>query len=171
MSNSLFIFSNRLTMDINRLIKVVFLLYLGYVIKIVELSSNNDFRSGIQLVLNYTNGDISIYTDGRKWFDNTDVIAHQNHENFSQSNGKLQMSSGGPVSIDGTDIIGDFKGMSIDWNLPFGSSISQTYNENILTTQARCYGNDVIAFSQIFPRGLVNTSLGLNSDSVNKVRT
>ena len=156
-------------MDINPFLKVAFLFYLGYMIKIVKLSSNYDSRTGIQLLLNYTNGDISIYTDGRKWFDNTDVIVHQNKETFSKSNGKLQMSSSGPVEIEGSDIIGDYVGMSIDWNKPLDSISPQFHYANSLITKVRCYGNDVIAFSQMFPRGLVNTSLGLNSDSVNKV--
>ena len=156
-------------MDINPFLKALFLLYLGCMIKIVKLSSNNDSQSGIQLVLNYTNGDISIYTDGRKWFDNTDVIVHQNQETFSTSNGKLQMGINGPTLIEGSDIIGDFVGMSIDWYRYLDSISPQYHYVNNLTTQARCYGNDVIAFSQIFPRGLVNTTLGFDSDAVNKV--
>ena len=85
------------------ILKLGLVLYFGYKIKIVELSNDGNVISGLQLVLNYSNGDISIYTNGRKWFDNTDVMIHQNNASLSQSNGKLQMSSTGPIVIEGKD--------------------------------------------------------------------
>ena len=92
-------------MHIKFILKIIFGLYFGPQLKVLAVSEVNNTLPGIQLVLNYQNGDTSIYTNGRKWFDNTDVIAHQNLEKLSESNGKLQMSSEGPISIEGNDVI------------------------------------------------------------------
>ena len=159
--------SNFPMMDIKFLLKVLFSLCFGSTLKMVTLSEVGNTSPGIQLVLNYQNGDTSIYINGSKWFDNTDVIAHQNQEKLSQSNGKLQMSSTSPISIEGNDVIGDYVGMAIDWISSIDPVSPQIHQKNFLTTQARCYGNDVITFLQIFDLGLTNTSLGL--ESVNKV--
>ena len=74
------------------------------------------------------------------------------------------MSSAGPISIEGKDNIGDFVGMEIDWNGSFETTNNQVGVKpravNFLVTEARSYGNDVIALSQIFFDGLKNTSLG-----------
>ena len=161
--------SNFPTMDIEFILKVLFGLCFGSNLKLVKLSEVSNTSPGIQLVLNYQNGDTSIYTNGSKWFDNTDVVAHQNQEKLSQSNGKLQMSSTGPISIEGSDVIGDYVGIAIDWSRSIDPVSPQIRKRSFLTTQARCYGNDVITFSQIFDLGLTNTSLGLDTDSVNKV--
>ena len=145
------------------ILKLGLVLYFGYEIKTVELSNDGNVISGLQLVLNYSNGDISIYTNGRKWFDNTDVMIHQNNASLSQSNGKLQMSSTGPIVIEGKDAIGEFVGMAISWNSPHAN------DKDFLISQARSYGNDVLTFSQTFPSGLTNTSLGVDIDSIDKV--
>ena len=151
------------------ILKLGLVLYFGYKIKAVELSNEGNNISALQLVLNYSNGDISIYTNGRKWFDNTDVIIHQNNVTLSQSNGKLQMASTGPIVIEGKDVIGEFVGMAISWNSFVDPYNPHTRDKNFLISQARSYGNDVIAFSQTFPSGLTNTSLGIDIDSVNNV--
>ena len=151
------------------ILKLGLVLYFGYKIKAVELSNEGNIISGVQLVLNYSNGDISIYTNGRKWFDNTDVIIHQNNVTLSQSNGKLQMSSTGPIVIEGNDLIGEFVGMAINWNSFVDQNYSHVDDEKFLISQARSYGNDVLTFSQTFPSGLKNTSLGIDIDSVNNV--
>ena len=151
------------------ILKLGLVLYFGYEIKTVELSNDGNVIYGLQLVLNYSNGDISIYTNGRKWFDNTDVMIHQNNASLSQSNGKLQMSSTGPIVIEGKDAIGEFVGMAISWNSFVDLYHPHASDKDFLISQAKSYGNDVLTFSQTFPSGLTNTSLGVDIDSIDKV--
>ena len=138
-----------------------------------KFSEDGSNPEGLQLVLNYTTGETKIYASGMKWFENADVIVHRNQNIFSQSNGTLQMSSAGPISIEGKDIIGDFVGMDISWSGSFETTNNQVRvnpkADKFLVTQARSYGNDVIAFSQIFFDGLQNASLGSGAGSVNRV--
>ena len=83
------------------------------------------------------------------------------------------MSSAGPIPIEGKDNIGEFVGMDIEWSGLFVTTnipVQVKPNaDNFLVTQARSYGHDVIAFSQIFFAGLQNASLGSDSGSVDRV--
>ena len=136
---------------------------------------NIDTLAGLKLSFNLTTGDSQIYVGDQKWFENTDVIVHRNQKQYSQSNGTLIMSSVGPTLIEGSDVIGDFIGMDIEWSASFEESYSQkttskSYGENFLVTHALSYSNDVIVFSQIYSAGLSNASLGLSPESINKVK-
>ena len=159
-------------LPVNCAIKITFLLCFGLKVDLYSCGEDVSSSTGLQLVLNYKNGETEIHVGGNKWFENTDVIVHQNHTKVSQNNGGLLMSSSGPISIDGTDIIGDYNGMDIDWN-SHSDSRNQSkilpYTDEFLTTRARSYGIDVIVFSQIFSSGLLNSSLGSGSASINKV--
>ena len=79
------------------------------------------------------------------------------------------MSSTGPIVIEGKDAIGEFVGMAIFWNSFVDPYHPHTRDENFLVSNARSYGNDVLTFSQTFPSGLTNTSLGVDIDSIDKV--
>ena len=91
---------------------------------------------------------LSITVEGEEWFRNTDVMFHQNGEEISLSRGNLRLNSTHCCSL-GQDKVGTFVRVEQSWS----------HQDLTFLTSVQTYG-DTIIFTQHFPHGLDNVSLG-----------